>query len=139
MATIIPFIKFKPLENIKCVGFPSIDGCITNIETVKPDIDIDDFENDYSELGCQLEDGRWIIIRWIHGEDSSEAYPAYYSSLWNSPITISTSRIEYELSRVASSNVDYVKNQVRQWIPYLADEYRYLADAVSKIINGETK
>ena len=138
MATIVPFIRFKPLENIECVGFSSINGCITNIETIKPDID-DEFENDYSELGCQLEDGRWIIIRWIHGEDSSEAYPAYYSSLWNQPTTIATSRLEYELSRVAPSYVDDVKKQVEQWLPHLTEDYSYLAEALKKVIHGETK
>lgn len=137
MANILPFIRFKPLENIECVGFPAIVGCVTNIETIKPDID-EDFENDESELACQLEDGRWIIITWDHGDDSSTAYPAYYSILWNCPVTISTTNIEYELERIASGNVDSIKKQVKQWMQHMTDErYQYLVDELSRVINGD--
>lgn len=137
MANILPFIRFKPLENIECVGFPAIVGCVTNIETIKPDID-EDFENDESEIGCQLEDGRWIIITWDHGDDSSTAYPAYYSILWNCPVTISTTNIEYELERIASGNVDSIKKQVKQWMQHMTDErYQYLVDELSRVIDGD--
>lgn len=126
--------KFKALENIECRFFDSIDSSIVNIETIKPDID-DDFENDHSELGCQLEDKRWIVIAWDHGEDRSIAYPAYYSILWNSPVPIHASHIDYELKRIASGNVDSIKKQVEQWLPHLTDEE--LRDDVSRAIHRE--
>ena len=121
MANIIPFLKIKPLENIECQHFTAIDGCIVNIETIKPNID-KDFENMYSELGCQLEDGRWIIVRWVHGDEHSQAYPAYYSSMRGEPVPIKASLIEYELPRISPFLTDAVKKQVQQWLPHLTDE-----------------
>ena len=110
--------KFKALENIECRFFDSIDSSIVNIETIKPDID-DDFENDHSELGCQLDDGRWIIIRWNHGDDHSIARPAYYSSLWGQPMLLKDEYIVCEFRDCAAD----VKKQVEQWLPHLNDQY----------------
>lgn len=138
MANILPFIRFKPLENIECVGFPAIDGCIVNIETIKPDID-DDFENDHSELGCQLEDGRWIIFRWFHGEDHSKALPAYYSLLWDMPMPLKDEYLVCELRSIASGYMDDIKGDVRkqveQWLPHLNDQY--YARIITKALDGE--
>jgi len=136
MANIIPFLKIKALENIECQHFASIDGCIVNIETIKPDID-EDFENMTSELGCQLEDGRWIIVRWVHGDEHSQAYPAYYSCLWDAPVSINAARIEYELPRISPFLTDAVKKQVQQWLPHLTDED--LAADVSNAMNCLSK
>lgn len=136
MVNIIPFLKIKALENIECQHFASIDGCIVNIETIKPDID-EDFENMTSELGCQLEDGRWIIVRWVHGDEHSQAYPAYYSCLWDAPVSINAARIEYELPRISPFLTDAVKKQVQQWLPHLTDED--LAADVSNAMNCLSK
>ena len=136
MANIIPFLKIKALENIECQHFASIDGCIVNIETIKPDID-EDFENMTSELGCQLEDGRWIIVQWVHGDEHSQAYPAYYSCLWDAPVSINAARIEYELPRISPFLTDAVKKQVQQWLPHLTDED--LAADVSNAMNCLSK
>ena len=130
MASINPFLKIKAFDNIDCRFFDSIDSSIVRIETIKPDID-DDFENDHSELGCQLEDGRWIIIRWNHGDDHSTARPAYYSSLWDQPMPIKDEYIVCEFRDCAAD----VKKQVEQWLPHLNDQY--FISIISKAINGE--
>lgn len=129
MANIIPFIRFTALENVEFVGFTSIVG-ITNIVTIPTGYD------DLESIGCQLGDGRWIIVVWNRSEDQSTAYPAYYSELSNSVASISAPNIEYELEQIDSSNTDSVKKQVEQWLPHLTDEE--LAADVSKAINGET-
>lgn len=130
---IIPFIRFTALENVEFVGFTSIVG-ITNMVTI-PSGD-DAFESNQSTIGCQLGDGRWIIVVWKHSEDRSSAYPAYYSTLWNCPVPIAAIQIGYDFERIASSDMDSIKKQIEQWLPHLTDEE--LAADVSKVINGET-
>ena len=100
MANIIPFIRFTALENVEFVGFSSIVG-ITNIVTIQTGYD------DLESIGCQLGDGRWIIVVWNRDEDRSTAYPAYYSELSNvshpSPLPISnTSSSKSIQTRIAS-------------------------------------
>lgn len=132
------FAKLKAFDNIVCSGFASIDAPIETIETIKPEID-DDFENDHSELGCQLEDGRWVILRWFHGEDHSKALPAYYSLLWNMPMPLKDEYLVCELRSIASGYVDDTKNdirrQVEQWLPHLTDQY--YARIITKALDGE--
>ena len=128
MANIIPFIRFTALENVEFVGFSSIVG-ITNIVTIQTGYD------DLESIGCQLGDGRWIIVVWNRDEDRSTAYPAYYSELSNGVASISAPNIEYELEQI-DSDKDSIKKQVEQWLPHLTDEE--LVSDVSNAINGET-
>lgn len=84
----------------------------------------DEVETGLYIIGCQLEDRRWINVLWDSNEGSSDAFPAYYSYLWDKVVSIDASRIKHELASIASDLADDIKKQVEQWLPYLEDEAR---------------
>ncbi len=133
----IPRDYFRAFENLTCVGFPSVGGyLIKRIDSIVPHAE-DDVETGLYILGCQLEDRRWINVLWDSNEDASDAFPAYYSYLWDKVVSIDADRIRHELHEISADLAHDIKKQVEQWLPYLDDEAH--RDEIQEAIGADTK